>query len=473
MGGAFLYNELIDMVIDYLHDDKLSLVSCTLVSRTWRNSGQFHLLEDITLTGVASPRGLEAFMALVERVPRIGYCVRALRVHGEGAWFGKYSSTELHKLCLGRQHLEFLAQLPGLRRLLLHEVLWDASRENPDSLSAPEFVPRLNKLDKLVVHHVSSLPTQEPGQIHQGIYAQDVLDILSFFPSIDVLRFATARFEVYDDTARLPNEQFLQLHFPPSLRVGSLEVDPEAEDGARSALAYTLFDRACALDGPHTFAAKVKPGDLDAVSHFVSVRGPAIRHYKLDMSAYFTLTRVGECLSRVASSFEDTDLSPRNAAGAQQTFARLQLAACPNLESFELRTPCFPPARLWQYILVALAALPRTLRRARVCVYLTSTLPMSAADACAGLTDGASPSLALEHMTAFPRLEALEFVLKHPHGGDAVYPYRYGRCARMVEELVPEALRARGVLQVVPCGCFGVPTPEPTCLSILNRTPLL
>ena len=149
--------------------------------------------------------------------------------------------------------------------------------------------------------------------------------------------------------------------------------------------------------------------------------------------------------------------------GAKETFTSLCLSLCPNLETFELRTPCYPPEQLWQYILVALSKLPSTIRRITICVYLTSTLPDNFADACAGHVDAN-----LEYMQHFPRLEALEFVLKHPYGSDVVYPYRYQKCKRMIEELVPEPLRKR-VLRIEPCECFLVPMPEPLCLSVLTQ----
>lgn len=298
--GSFLYNELVDMVIDHLHDDKDALAACSLVSRLWRNSSQYHLLENVTLHGVATARGLDAFAAFVETSPRLAHYVRALRVHGEGSWFGKFEHDRMRELCLRPKHARFLARLPALRRLFLFEMLWDSSQDGTDTgttIQDQTLDAHLRgSLEKLVLQHMTSLRFQQAGEIHYGVYAQDVLDVLSFFPDIKTLNFSTPRFEVGgpEESVAGLEESFLRLRFPPRLRVQSLIADADGMDSVRSALAYTLLDRACSVRSLHTFKAKVKPGDLEAVSHFVAVRSPFIRHYELDLSAYFTLARLGE-----------------------------------------------------------------------------------------------------------------------------------------------------------------------------------
>ena len=284
------------MIIDHLHSDKSTLAVCSLVSRTWRNSGQFHLLESVTLLGVTSEKGLEEFLACAQQSPRIRRYVRALRVHGEGSWFGKYDDTELHELCLGPQHLRSLAEMPALRRLCLFDLLWDSHRDGPESLSLIRQTGVTRVLEKLVLQRMTSYQFQEPGEIHHGIYAQDVLDILSFFSEIGVLYFSTPRFEVDGCEVPLPHveDSFLQLQFPPRLRVGALVTDPDALDNVRSSMAYSMLDRVCRLNGLHTFRAKIKLGDIETVSHFVLMRASSLRHYQLDMSAYFSLIQLGE-----------------------------------------------------------------------------------------------------------------------------------------------------------------------------------
>lgn len=41
--------ELIDIVLDHLHDDKLTLTQCALVSRIWVSASHYHLFLRTTL----------------------------------------------------------------------------------------------------------------------------------------------------------------------------------------------------------------------------------------------------------------------------------------------------------------------------------------------------------------------------------------------------------------------------------------
>ncbi|EKM57177.1 uncharacterized protein PHACADRAFT_254761 [Phanerochaete carnosa HHB-10118-sp] len=296
LGDMRLYNELVDMVIDHLHDDKASLVACSLTSRMWRNSSQYHLLDSITLLGVTSERGLEAFLAQAQQSSRIRHYVRELRIYGEGSWFGKYNAAELRQLCFGPKSLHSLAQMPALRRLFLYDLLWDSRRDGPSGLPLIRRVGICWVLEKLVLQHVTSSRFQDPGQIHHGVYAQDILDILSFFSEIKVLCFDTPRFEVDGCEASPPHveDNFLQLQFPPRLRISSLIADPDALDNIRSSMAYNMLDRVCRFNDLHSFRVRIKPGDIEAVSHFVSMRAHSIRHYQLDMSAHLALARYGK-----------------------------------------------------------------------------------------------------------------------------------------------------------------------------------
>lgn len=72
-------------------------------------------------------------------------------------------------------------------------------------------------------------------------------------------------------------------------------------------------------------------------------------------------------------------------------------------------------------------------------------------------------------MENYPNLEALEFLLKHPYGSDAAYPYRYYKCKKMIERIVPESIRET-VLQISPCECFLIPSPEPQCSSVHRQS---
>lgn len=294
-GTTFLYNELVDMVIDHLHDDKSALTSCSLVSRSWVYSSQFHLFENMHLPSVTTDDGVEAFMRLVDSCPRIGYYVRTLRVDGEPNKHGSASGKNV----LTPRHMSFFTErLPALRELLLIGVLWDSPRAGADYLASFPSTSS-HPLDKLVLYNVTSLRSLAlEEEAHQGIYAQDVLDILSYCGDVRELHFATRQFEVDcppHASLSIP-QRVARLRFSKPLRVQTLILDPNALDGQRCAAVFNVFNRVCSVDAMHTFKAKVRPGDLQAVARFVTARGDTIRHYHLDMSAYFTLERLGAFL---------------------------------------------------------------------------------------------------------------------------------------------------------------------------------
>ena len=59
--------EVIDRIIDHLHDDILTLMSCTLVCKAWKPASRFHLFRDVSLGGFRGPK-LENLPALLEHI---------------------------------------------------------------------------------------------------------------------------------------------------------------------------------------------------------------------------------------------------------------------------------------------------------------------------------------------------------------------------------------------------------------------
>ncbi|GLB44326.1 hypothetical protein LshimejAT787_1602560 [Lyophyllum shimeji] len=60
MHGAMLPHELIDIIIDHLHDDRVALANCSMVCKAWLASSRFHLFSDILL----SPRYCDDILSL-------------------------------------------------------------------------------------------------------------------------------------------------------------------------------------------------------------------------------------------------------------------------------------------------------------------------------------------------------------------------------------------------------------------------
>lgn len=75
-----LPQELVDMVLDELHNDKYSLCAGSLVSRSWLRAAQTHLFASITLTKSTDFTGLNA---LLEESPRLADFVLTVTFYGD------------------------------------------------------------------------------------------------------------------------------------------------------------------------------------------------------------------------------------------------------------------------------------------------------------------------------------------------------------------------------------------------------
>ncbi|KAF8515428.1 hypothetical protein JB92DRAFT_3095910 [Gautieria morchelliformis] len=74
-----LPGELIDQVVDHLHDDSPSLRACCITCRAWAPSARFHLFQDII---VLSAKRANALAVILETSPHISPLVRSLTIDG-------------------------------------------------------------------------------------------------------------------------------------------------------------------------------------------------------------------------------------------------------------------------------------------------------------------------------------------------------------------------------------------------------
>jgi hypothetical protein len=81
--------EVVDMIIDYLHDCKPALESCALVSHAWLPASRFHLFRSIELRpnsrALHYPQHCNKLYALIQRSPNIITIIRELHIH-DGRW---------------------------------------------------------------------------------------------------------------------------------------------------------------------------------------------------------------------------------------------------------------------------------------------------------------------------------------------------------------------------------------------------
>ncbi|KAI0781967.1 hypothetical protein C8Q75DRAFT_812043 [Abortiporus biennis] len=139
-----LAQEILDIIIDNLHDDKATLHACSLVSRAWVPSSQLHMFNSITIymhrdsvAGTTEYSGFDAFS-------------KALDVETSGIWrfvrrLVLKSSPEIHQ-DMGYCSVEFihslLDRLPRLHTLHLAQL--KITEELPKEMS-----PRIHGLKEL------------------------------------------------------------------------------------------------------------------------------------------------------------------------------------------------------------------------------------------------------------------------------------------------------------------------------------
>lgn len=112
--------ELIDLIIDYLHEDKPALHNFALVSRRWLRSTRYHLFHHVrVLASEDSARAFVPFVHFLEHNPHIGPFIRELELCGnEGR---DHVAVEFGVLD-GDQMIPIIRRLPFLHTLILSQV---------------------------------------------------------------------------------------------------------------------------------------------------------------------------------------------------------------------------------------------------------------------------------------------------------------------------------------------------------------
>ncbi len=116
--------ELLDYILDYLHDDKPSLRQCALTSRNWRSRSHHHLFHSVYIDSTIC----NAFTRLLESNPPLGAHVASMAIEGVFGFFSldRMESIALQKwlhASLGLAHFSCL--LHNLSKLELARITID------------------------------------------------------------------------------------------------------------------------------------------------------------------------------------------------------------------------------------------------------------------------------------------------------------------------------------------------------------
>ncbi|THH30162.1 hypothetical protein EUX98_g4017 [Antrodiella citrinella] len=187
--------ELVDIIIDHLHDDKPALATCSLVSREWRPSTRYHLFQSIRICGDALFGGYDTFLRFLDAAPSIRPFIRSLCLSGEN----KHANVE--RCLIGPYVLvSVLDRLTSLKTLTLDEVVWGgASKRNARGLWPVVWPPIPRSFDTLRLVRVESY------DLGTSQYTRSVFQILQAFGALKKLEVLGIEFDAmsWSNVARL------------------------------------------------------------------------------------------------------------------------------------------------------------------------------------------------------------------------------------------------------------------------------
>lgn len=117
--------ELTDMIIDYLHDHKSALQTCSLTCKGWLNSSRHHLFDGLYVPHVYQ-RPFTAFADFLHKAPHIARHIRRLTLVGNDReefmmFFGRRDLRDRFQLTM-RFMSSLLSNLPNLQSLTLRSI---------------------------------------------------------------------------------------------------------------------------------------------------------------------------------------------------------------------------------------------------------------------------------------------------------------------------------------------------------------
>lgn len=171
-----LPQELIDTIVDFLHNDTPTLIACSLVASNWLPSTRFHLFGTVCVRGVHEKNGLNVFLKFFRKAsPVLSFAIRHLSIASFQARHGSASSPRVSAQVIAF----FLRHLPSLKSLKLHNV--DLEAEYSESRVRSNMWPaRPFELERLDIEDVHVRSVKLP--------AQHLFEILGLFSRIDTLR---------------------------------------------------------------------------------------------------------------------------------------------------------------------------------------------------------------------------------------------------------------------------------------------
>ena len=155
--------EVHDYIIDFLFADKKALSSCSLVSREWKVTSQFHLFRTLQ---ICHPTKVSAFNDFLRGAAHLRGFIRDLTLRGSGVTNGTSFDDQL---LVTVRDVSFLAShVPRLASLSIDGMWWSDTTPHDTPAPPPAPPPRLRRL---AIRKVFTTP---------GV----LLDTICLFPAI-------------------------------------------------------------------------------------------------------------------------------------------------------------------------------------------------------------------------------------------------------------------------------------------------
>ncbi|KAJ3520615.1 hypothetical protein NM688_g9137 [Phlebia brevispora] len=291
-----LPQELSDMIVDFLHDDRDTLKACSLVCRAWVPSSHLHLFYAITVHAAAFS---DALLQLLRSSAVVSSSIRVLKVVP--------SKSAAGHIIAPTAALSVLSCLPALHTLFLHVPIANRERETPEA-------PRWAR---------SSL-----RHLELNLYCGSdwTLQTCTFFSLVTVDHLAV--FAHFMDGDYIPHRPCRKEPFT-AWPVKSVDLTAKANYFYSPASVYLeVFRRGIARDALKSLKSSFHLGAASTMAcfrEFIGTAGRGLTHLQLDASCIYNQLQHGEHLLKVYNIRRLT----RN---PEWTFLR----ACESLETLHL-----------------------------------------------------------------------------------------------------------------------------------------
>ncbi len=255
-----LPQEVVDYIVDFLHDDIPALLRCSVLSHQWNDAARFHLFSSLELSGRQKLQGFEGF---IHNPNSIAVHVQRLRINGQ--------YPNLRPIVSPWALAAILTSLPHLTHLSLFHV------HHTDHKNAPRLSPPKDRfaLQSLELAYGGAATHHTP---------EHFLDVLGIFSEIDTLTLQYLRFESKPSEPDGENQfdTALAQSIPKSLRVKKLVIDDVAS-GTEFWL-ETLRRTATTTKLTTIHILTSFPWDPASLGSLLSAVGPKLYSLKLDVS---------------------------------------------------------------------------------------------------------------------------------------------------------------------------------------------